>query len=320
VKSVNETIKDVIVYGDTVQKSDWYTKTGLSSQSVTTLGKNLFDRSRAMEDKALTWATGIPFSETNSLASDFIRINLNTEYVINYRSQILLYDSNKTFIERYSSFNSGQYSFNISTLNIVYVRLGFRPIDNNSIDMTAISDIQLELGSTATTYTPFIPNSPSPDYPSTITSNLSAGTYKVQGDDGWYEFTLSEELRGINGVFDSVEFDKVSHSGFLRREIFDYSFTGNEALVSVLANTTNYITFQVNLSTSPYGLAGWTSNSLEYLCNYFKTTSTNNVYYGTGEGFAWDGRNGIYPQVRFCFSKNKRLHNGNLNWRSSWIF
>ena len=58
---------------------------------------------------------------------------------------------------------------------------------------------------------------PTPDAPIPITSNLAAGTYKTTCDDGIYEFTLTEELRGINDVVDKVVFDRKSHRGILER-------------------------------------------------------------------------------------------------------
>lgn len=67
------------------------------------------------------------------------------------------------------------------------------------------TNIQLELGSTPTTYSPFVPNSPSPDYPSVpvfpknFTLNASKGTDSNSK-------TVTQELRKLpNGVIDTIE-------------------------------------------------------------------------------------------------------------------
>jgi hypothetical protein len=59
---------------------------------------------------------------------------------------------------------------------------------------------------------------PTPDAPIPITSNLPAGTYKYTSTDGIYEFTLTEELRGIGTDVDKITFDRVSHRGGIDRK------------------------------------------------------------------------------------------------------
>ena len=79
-----------------------------------------------------------------------------------------------------TAFNSGE---NDWVLAVFYANYG------TAIETSTFTQIQLELGSVATTYTPFVPNSPSPDYPSPITPNVLAGDYKVTTPYGIYEFT-----------------------------------------------------------------------------------------------------------------------------------
>ena len=67
---------------------------------------------------------------------------------------------------------------------------------------------------------------PTPDNPIPVATTVTAGTYKTQDWRGdWYEFTLTEDLHGIDDVRDSVEWDKYSHAGFLRgrtgRDVLD---------------------------------------------------------------------------------------------------
>ena len=61
---------------------------------------------------------------------------------------------------------------------------------------------------------------PTPEAPIPLVSNLPAGTYKTKDWKGdWWEFTLTEDLHGLDGARDSVEFDKYSHRGYLRNKI-----------------------------------------------------------------------------------------------------
>ena len=88
-----------------------------------------------------------------------------------------------------------------------------------------------------TTDSRFAPNSPSPEYPSPITSNLPAGTYKYTSTDGIYEFTLDEELRGIGASVDRIVFDRTSKTGKLERRVGKVVFNGTEAWAFDLERT-----------------------------------------------------------------------------------
>ena len=70
---------------------------------------------------------------------------------------------------------------------------------------------------------------PSPNAPIAITSNLPAGTYKTTYANGdIYEFILTEELRGINGLLDKIVHDRKSHRGIIERRIAKRTLNGTE--------------------------------------------------------------------------------------------
>ena len=56
--------------------------------------------------------------------------------------------------------------------------------------------MQLEPGSTPTEFEVFVPNSPSPDYPSAITSNIPAGIYQLTSPitNKIYEVTMPDTI------------------------------------------------------------------------------------------------------------------------------
>jgi len=70
-------------------------------------------------------------------------------------------------------------------------------------------------------------NVPSPTDPSPVVTNLPAGTYKYISTDGIYEFTLSEELRGIDTTYDKIVFDRKTGTGFVERAIRQIAFTSS---------------------------------------------------------------------------------------------
>ena len=104
---------------------------------------------------------------------------------------------------------------------------------------------------------------PMPDNPFPITSNLPAGTYKTQDYKGdWYEFTLDEDLHGIDDVRDAVEFDRYSHNGRCLNNIVKKIFNGTESIVYTSdspVNGTNTVAF------------AWTSTTVKMSQNPIST-------------------------------------------------
>ena len=94
----------------------------------------------------------------------------------------------------------------------------------------------------------FLTTTPDPLHPANCYTNLSAGDYKYTSTDGIYEFTLPEELRGINTELDKVVFDRVSHRGYLERRIAKQIYNGTETWTLVNAGTANWY-YQVQSSS-----------------------------------------------------------------------
>lgn len=128
--------------------------------SATVTGKNLFDINTATLNSALKWVDGAYSPENLSVASDFIKIEKGKSYISKYKMQIILFNENKEYIGYYNN-TTGQYNgFTISTdSECNYVKVSFRSSINNNVDFTTIGDIQIEQGSTATTYEPYQSNS-----------------------------------------------------------------------------------------------------------------------------------------------------------------
>lgn len=155
--------------GETIQipKSKWgYLRDlklyGKSVQKQTVQGKNLFDKNRAFSGTELL-ADGSTAVNALYAATDYIKVTYGLNYRISGRSatRMCFYRLNKTFLSE----QTGSQSFT-PPADCEFVRF--------NMDVGHLETCQLELGSTATAYEPFTPNSPSPDYPSQINNVPSA--------------------------------------------------------------------------------------------------------------------------------------------------
>lgn len=120
------------------------------SYTVDLRGKNLFDKTKITSSTRFN-AAGNEMTDSLYFASDWISVKPNTQYVVSpgsdiQYSSICLYDGSKTFIERILMSDSHNFTTS-STTKFVRISNG-----NSYLD-----DTQLELGSTASAYTPYSP-------------------------------------------------------------------------------------------------------------------------------------------------------------------
>jgi hypothetical protein len=101
-------------------------------------------------------------------------------------------------------------------------------------------------------------------------------TYKIVSTTGIYEFSLSDDLRGIGSVCDKVVFDKASGRGYIERRIGKAVFDGvNIKVTAVVSNFADYTRFM------SYGYPATTATNSTVLCNYFpQGYNFNNIYIG----------------------------------------
>ena len=145
--------KDVEILGNTIQSAsnladirsvgDKVEGQELYEIPVLSCGKNLFDKTRVEKYKNLHENTGNTIDEPNGAVSDFIKLSKNKSYICNnpwaYHTHI--YDMNKKWVKRVG-LNK------ITAEDDCYVRIGF--------DITKVDEIQLEEGTVATPYEPYV--------------------------------------------------------------------------------------------------------------------------------------------------------------------
>lgn len=137
---------------------------GNNKQDTSTASANIFNDE--FETGAINVSTGANETSSTSIRTKgYTLIEPNTEYIISNNNlgiaiNVFEYDKDKNYIGRNNNavISSGS-SFTTSS-NTKYIRL-FR-------SNTTINNFQIQKGNVITTYEPFVPNSPSPDYPSEI--------------------------------------------------------------------------------------------------------------------------------------------------------
>ena len=220
---------------------------------VKDVGKNLFDINIATLNSALKWANGTYFAENLSIASDFIKIEKGKSYISKYKMQIILFNKNKEYIGSYNNSTDVYNSFTISTDSTCnYVKIAFRSKNNNNVDFTTIEDIQLEVGTQATSYEPYQEN------------------------------TLNIDLQGneLCSLPDGIKDELVVKNGRVKiiKNVDKYNITGNEAWALSSTESQPYINFSNYVNDCKYPVM--TTELPNLLSNYYLQITRNNLYDG----------------------------------------
>ena len=172
---------------------------GMSTQETSVIGKNLFDLKNAPH-KIIN--NGLFDSEAYRLLTIE---NPGTYTISSKKDDIYLTTTleNGVMTQIYKRLYAGtSYTF-VATGNdfkMCMSKIGDK-------EWTDLEEIQLESGETATEYEEFIPNRPSPDYPSQIVNTYPASTYKAVCGDKTYKVVLDDDLRSIGDTADRLWID-----------------------------------------------------------------------------------------------------------------
>lgn len=157
-------------------------KTVSGEQTVSVIGKNFFDKDNA--DVVTGYVDGttgeIVLGGTSKVTREYTPIIPNTNMNISGFANIVLafYDKNKTFIERVLT-GSNSYTFN---KNAYYIRI------QGVGDVFNANTIQLEKGSTASTYEPYQSQSYEINLGKNLTTRLTKQiSYNLNGLYAWWE-------------------------------------------------------------------------------------------------------------------------------------
>ncbi len=243
---------------------------GKSEQVQTVQGKNLFDMSLFQNQNKNLYSIDVSENLSVILGDNrawstvpvFLTLNPNTVYTLSVTNACYLEVGNG--LSKIGGITNNKYTFTSSNDG----KTSFKFAANQTSGFV-IGKIQLEMGSTATSYEPFIPNSPSPDYPSSINSveNFDLITKNVVEQIQTINFPYT--LRSLpDGTKDYIEIDNVNKTSKLVRNIGEKVFIGNETFtIREDLSGNEYTTFQNNINISIH-------ESRIALCNYFKLNNT----------------------------------------------
>ena len=182
--SKNEASGELITIDDAINYKLFDLKIDGKSEQATRSGKNLVSN---LEQGGIS-STGTFFNTTTKLRNRTnINVKSNTTYTLsgvgnNLKVFIFEYDTDGGFIQRIPSvWNNLPYTFTTGT-NTKNINFTISNINETTISISDVNNVQLEQGSIATPYEPY-GVSPSPEFPSEI---KSLGTYNET--TGKYEF------------------------------------------------------------------------------------------------------------------------------------
>lgn len=207
-------------------------------------GANIFNRATGTEDVGLIWANGNTTSATNAVSSDYIAVSANEKIYMNYNSQICFYNSSKTYLGALQSDGTfaksqGVIKDNFTVTNdnsIAYVRLGFRPVNNNNENMKTKNDIMVNKGDSLLPYQPYVGGTPAPNpsYPQMIQTVTGKQTVSITDGNSTQTFNLN--LVGKN-IFDGILEDGLIN-GTTGLNMTNTNFTRCQGFIPVEESTT----------------------------------------------------------------------------------
>lgn len=280
---------------------------GKSTQVVTVASKNLFDSNKfvaAMKTQGYTtlgvntdgsiFANGI-FANEAKIYIPVEGFKSNTAYTISYNINFVTYTNAGvmwifSFVYTDGTFGSAETSLSTlrglcssDTQKTIKHIICSRQYSGNVI----LSNTQLELGTVATAYTPFTPNSPSPDYPCPINSVVGFNANSSNGaKNSTVNFPSTYPIRSLlNGVKDTIVVDSVAsnHNKLIDKQLLDLVAWDSYTFIGV-RDKTNLFSFSL-LVANPLNDAT-ISNAISTI---LPTTSYNSILNNDVEGVAIKG-------------------------------
>lgn len=312
-KTVNAPYDALKIYGKSEQKAKWYQAEGITSQ-VQEDGYNLLNCNVEWEPSAENQGISNIQSGVGSISFDYLHDHSNYPYIRTKGTMHL-----KPGIYTISGIASGDPLDSVGfsqgepdgyrqvvgdcngTITIetegdyhFYVY----PMGEDRLASYELTNLMVTEGDTSKTYQEYGYSKPSPAYPSELTSHISAGSYQIPTENGIYEVTLTEDLRGLDDTYrDFIRFDSVSGTGYLENNTLlvrmtrsnlapyrntsdvTYRFSGTSAFAKYLPKTNANAAILCNRLKRYHLTSELLANDIVGVSNYTERgMAYNNVY------------------------------------------
>ena len=290
-------------------KLNYTTKYQGDTTQQTYSGKNLLDFKKFLTDRNVTYTEdadgGITFTLSNQLNSNKlvfsdtdITVSIQAEItnVTSTNAYIQLYNANNVRVARLSSTNPKAENVSACSMNMDWASSG----------RVTVKNVQLETGSTTTTYEPYVGGipSPNPDYPQPINVVTGTQTVTIAGGTVSQDFTAhlgTLELAKIGSVQDYIY--KSNGSWYKYTTIGKVTYVGTEEGWNQNTTTTGA---RYYIMQNDIGLPAYNGEGDDMMCYYFSGIRYD-TYYSVGgvDGVthSYSGNN-AYMQIFFRTSFN----------------
>ena len=264
--------------------------TGHTNQTIMQQNDNLFDAQKAPDTLANVALSNVVvggFTATGTSATTYCNaqwikyLTPGSTYHLKFTSTADLEEGGKASVYGTSGFlagNSKDFSFTVPSDGYIKIEF-FANQATSGIYSATFSQIMLNLGSTATAYEPFVPDSPSPDYQAPMT-----GVTKVTVNG--VDYALPQTMYSLpDGTADS--YDLVSGSGTQKsKEYISNGAESNWIFVNVTAHSsTAYFANNLIFTDAKYVDDATVFNAI---CSHFASKSPGNLWNGDVEGITHD--------------------------------
>ena len=309
----NDSYEVIKIYGKSEQKAKWHQAEGVTSQ-VQEDGYNLLNCNVEWEPSAENQGISNIQSSVGSISFDYLHDHINYPY-IRTKGTIHL----KPGIYTISGIASGDpldsvgfsqgapdgYSQVVGDCNgIISIETEgdyhfyVYPMGEDRLASYELTNLMVTEGSISKTYQEYGYSKPSPAYPSELISHISAGSYQIPTENGIYEVTLTEDLRGLDDTYrDFIRFDSVSGTGYMEKNTLlvrmtranlapyrntsdvTYRFSGTEAFAKYLPKTNASASILCNRLKRYHLTSELLANDIVGVSNYTESgMAYNNVY------------------------------------------
>jgi hypothetical protein len=253
--------------------SDFKLKGETSQQTYA--GKNLFNNDTATD--AYIQSNGAVTPNTVWRASQLIKVNPNTRYIWHgevYGAEQVVwagYNSSRAFISgQYAQVNNVPSLVITTGANTEYLRVGYRS--------DGMRNMQLELGSSASSFEPYVGGvpAPNPDYPQAVRTVTGENTLTISDGTNTQSYPISLgslELCKIGTYQDSIY--KSDGKWYLRKETKKLTLNGSESYIRYAGS--GYTAFYLDASDA----VGGSASDNPILSSAFKSAYANadgNIY------------------------------------------